>query len=527
MSYKPEKFDAPNNEFFESGLEDSNLQHRISKEDVLKWFDEMPDEDQLEEVYWIEPPFSFASISTDNGQKVYEVHEVAEQESDVKDFVIDSVGYNLSEVNVDYPALFDACENLLDMIKSKQLVDRNYADMYCARKDSSGYMRLYPYVQDVRIEDISYNGSNPVFIFHTDYRSIQSNLHISQKEADAFLVDLLDNFSDYDSNGVVDKKLTERVRIVATLSSEDNGLDNSVFTLKTDRPSTFTPVDLYEYGTYSSTAISYLWMAVDNDMSILFGGGTSSGKTSTLEAVLLFTKENQKIMSVEKSKEISIPHRNWTSQGSLNDENIDNDELLRSALRQRPKYVVLGEARGRETETLFQAMNTGYTAFSTMHAESVTSCIERLASPPVNIPKEMMMSLDIVCAQNRVQLSGEDGDPVTVRRAQEIREIVNLRDDGNFENRRPLQWESDTDEFVESLEDSHVVSQISELNQMSVEEVIEEISNRKHVIEGMSNADIDDAESVREVITSYEKDPKHVIEAAEKQELEKLISDNG
>lgn len=521
MHPNKKKFDAPNNKFFTKGLEDSNLKNTITTEEVIVWFDEVPNEEKVEEIYWIEPPFCFASISKRNGEKVYETYEATEQDSDVKNFVLNSVGYELSEIDIDYPTLFDACNSMLDMIENRQLDNKNYADLYNARKDSSGFMMLYPYTKDFNIENLSYNSSEPLFAYHSKYGSIPSNLKISDKEVNEFVTQLLDNFDQDTDSKLVEKKLTENVSIVVTFSSENNELEDTTFTLKTDNPYTFTPVDLYESGTYSSTAISYLWMAVDNDMSVLFAGGTSSGKTSTLEAILLFTGENQKIASVEERREISIPHRNWIPNYSLNKENLDNSDLLESSLRQRPKYTVLGEIRsGSEAQTLFQAISTGHTSYSTMHADSVDSVINRLTNPPVNVPKQMLMGIDIICVQDQLRVNGRSESS---RKVKDIREVVSLDNNNQFRSKKPFYWDPKTDDLNDSVEDSYVIDEISRIDETSTEDVIKELNQREKIIEEMSRSNIRDAKSVRDIITTYQKSPDLVMRKLKNGNLEKII----
>jgi flagellar protein FlaI len=381
---------------------------------------------------------------------------------------------------------------------------------------------LYPYANDAEIEDLSYNGSGSLFVYHqSEYKSILSNLKIPQKEVDQFLTQLLENFGcEVDDGKLVDNNLTDNERIIVTFGSDD-GLEDTTFTLKTDDSYSFTPVDLYESGTYSSTAVSYLWMAVDNDMSILFGGGTASGKTSTLEAILFFTENNQKVISVEDRQEISIPHKNWIPNNNANDENIDISDLLMSSIRQRPKYIVLDEIRGgSEAQTLFQAISTGHTSYSTIHADSLDSVINRLINPPINVPKQMLISIDIICIQNQ---SNVDSGTEPSRRVKEIREVIGLRDNGEFHSERPFRWNSKNNELTNSIEDSYIVNEISRLSQMNTQDVIGEIKQREKIIEEMSRSDIRDAESVREVITIYQDSPELVMKKLENGNLEKLL----
>lgn len=524
-----EKFDAPSDKFFKNGLEKSNLDQEITVEKVISWFDEVPSEEEVNEVYWIDEPFCFASIYEKEEETIYGTYEVEEQDSNIRDFVLESIGYDISDMEVDYPRLFAACDSILDMVENKNLEVDNYPDLYHAERYSSGFMDLYPYTQDVAIEDVSYNGLNSTFVFHSEYKSIPSSLKISEKDVDKFVRKLLENFGHNNNTGLVEKNLNSNVSIVATFSSKNDNLDGTTFTLKTNNTYTFTPIDLYESNTYSSEALSYLWLAIENNMSVLVGGGSSSGKTSTIEALLHFTGKFSKIVSVENQRELSIPHKNWISSSKLDDsagENIGIYGLTRSALKQRPEYLVVDELRGQEAETVFQAMTTGHTVLSTVHAETVATTVGRLTNPPINVPKKMIMALEIICIQNNITSTEENSQSETIQKAEEIREIVNLRDNGNFENRRPFQWDAETDTFISSVEGSTVVDKISKLNNISKEEVLEDMNTRKELIELVSNSDINESDSIREIITKYQNNAEFVMKKARENELEKLISAN-
>lgn len=526
MKVNREKFSYPNDEFFNKGLDITNLKDDIGKEELVSYFNDIPNKENITEVYWIEPPFSFASISEKDGEKIYDTHEVKEQDSEIKNRVLDLAGFDISDMDVNYSKFFESCDRILGMTDNISLSKKNFADLYHARRQSSGFMRLYPYTKDMSIDHISYNGYEPVFVFHSNYKSIESNLQIPQDRTGQFLRSLLKNFGYSGEDKIVERRLTEEHRIHASFVSDSKNSETTTFTLKSDRQFTFTPVHLYKYGTYSSLAISYLWSAVENDMSVLVGGGSSSGKTSTLEALLFFTEENQKLVTVENQRELSIPHRNWIAKDSTNSGNVDVYELLRSSLRQRPNYIVQGEIRGSEAETLFQSMNTGYAAYSTMHVETINAAIDRLTNPPINVPKQMITALDIICIQNQIRFTDDDGNPINVRRNDEIREIVNLRDNGRFENRRPFQWNAETDTFEESIEDSAVVERISRHNSnKSTEDIIENIHQKKEIIEAMSDADITESENVRDIITMYQENAERVLQKAKENRLKTLISD--
>ena len=166
--------------------------------------------------------------------------------------------------------------------------------------------------------------------------------------------------------------------------------------------------------------------AIENNKSLLFIGGTASGKTTSLNAVSLFIPPVAKVVSIEDTREITLYHDNWiasVTRESLTDGGnaITMFDLLRAAMRQRPEFILVGEVRGVEAQTLFQAMNTGHTTFSTIHAGSVDAAIHRLESEPLNVPRNMMQALNIISVQGLVYHGTE-----RVRRVQEIVEIAGI-----------------------------------------------------------------------------------------------------
>ena len=178
----------------------------------------------------------------------------------------------------------------------------------------------------------------------------------------------------------------------------------------------------------SSEMVAYLWIAVENNINALFAGGTASGKTSALNAIALFIPSDSKIVSIEETREINLPHPNWipgvarSGFGEVIGDKvvgeIDLYDLMKAALRQRPEYILVGEIRGKEAYVLFQAMATGHTTYSTFHADSAHSLIHRLEGKPIDIPRVMLQSLDIITIQISTKVNDRN-----VRRCKKIIEL--------------------------------------------------------------------------------------------------------
>jgi flagellar protein FlaI len=222
-----------------------------------------------------------------------------------------------------------------------------------------------------------------------------------------------------------------------------------------------TPLDLIRLGTYDARTLAFLWLAIEHRKSLLVVGGTASGKTSMMNAVSLFIPQNAKVVSLEDTREIQLPHRNWlpTRTRELNTEGIKGDidlfSLLKASMRQRPEYIIVGEVRGREAQTLFQAMNSGHSTLSTIHAGSVFEAINRLTHDPVNVPPVMFQALDLVVVQS-IQTLGQ----TRFRRCLSIHEIV-VTKDGEISPVPLFTWDIRRDTFTRVSGTSKVLDEIA------------------------------------------------------------------
>src|SRR5665647_3862320 len=202
---------------------------------------------------------------------------------------------------------------------------------------------------------------------------------------------------------MIDATLPDGSRLQLTLGKEVTTRGTS-FTIRKFREEPFTPIELMEYHTFSPDALVYFWFSIENAKSLIFIGGTASGKTTSLNAVSLFITPLAKVVSIEDTREITLYHDNWIASVTRESvaeagATIDMFALLKAAMRQRPEYILVGEVRGHEAQTLFQAMNTCHTTFSTMHAGSVDAAIHRLESEPLNVPRNMLQALNIISIQ--------------------------------------------------------------------------------------------------------------------------------
>ncbi|MEM0492517.1 MAG: type II/IV secretion system ATPase subunit [Candidatus Thermoplasmatota archaeon] len=389
-------------------------------------------------------------------------------------------------------------------------------------RDFLGYGRIDLLMHDDGIEDISCDGPDtPIFIHHRKYEAIETNIHFeNEEELNSLIVRLCQisgkQISIY--SPIVDGKLPDGSRLQATLARTVT--KGSTFTIRKFREDPLTPIDLIAYKSMSLEMAAYFWLAIEYGASILICGGTASGKTTALNALSLFIPASHKIISIEDTREVNLPHKNWiagtTRAGfSTSDENktgkdIDMFDLIRAALRQRPRVIIVGEVRGREAYVLFQAMATGHTSYATIHASDIHTLIQRLENPPISLPRALLTSLDIIVFQNAVEINGK-----MVRRMTSVTEIIKLDSDTNqLIFMAPFTWVSKTDDRFESSRSSKVLTRIRQQNDWSEERLEEEIQNRIQVLEWMLKNNIRDYREVGRIIHTYYKHPEQVLKIA-------------
>jgi len=366
-------------------------------------------------------------------------------------------------------------------------------------------------------EDVSCDGYNiPIYVYHWKYGSTETNVVFDDSELDSFVMKLAQKGGKHlsYSDPMVDITMQDGSRGQLTLGSEIT-TRGSTFTIRRFREVLITPADLIRWGTFTAEQMAYLWLCVWNGKSILFVGGTASGKTTSLNAISLFISENAKIVTIEDTRELKLPHKNWipgvtrhSFMGSDKGE-VGMYDLLKSALRQRPEYLIVGEVRGQEAITLFQAMSTGHTSFSTLHADSVDSTIHRLEYPPLSVPRSMMQALDVFVVQSQVFI-GQKRE----RRIFEITENLGIDPiTRNIKTMKVFEWIPAKDSFTGfgASISSKILEDIAKFNAWSSEKLRDELEVRKKLLELMAESAVAPEEFIS-AIRTYQVNPKKVKE---------------
>lgn len=513
----------------EEGFEEYSLKKHGPLVDL-----EVPSDAKYEEIetYAVNKPYSYIRITYDpeDHTQLYQVLEPELKKTEEKIFnelkerMTETLDINLNKIEKDP-------ENHLKQ-KSLELIDELNINLnpkqrekilYYLIRDFQGYEQIDPLIKDPRIEDISCDGPGiPIYIYHQKYESMETNISFADESTlDSFIIKLAQRSGRHISiaDPLLDATLPDGSRIQISLSKEVT-TKGSTFTIRKYREDPFTPPDLVDFGTFSSQMIAYLWMAVENGKSVVFAGGTASGKTTSLNAISLFIPPETKIVSIEDTRELNLPHPNWIpdvtrqSFGGSEGTEIDMYQLLKSALRQRPEYILVGEVRGEEAYVLFQGMSTGHTTFSTIHADSIETVVHRLENPPLNVPRPMMEALDIVSIQ-KLKRVGEE----RIRRCTELVEIIGM--DPHSEElitNNVFSWNPSRDEFMYSGS-SHLFEEIMEDKGMQEEEIKKELERRQEIIEWMRLKDVRHYRDVAKIVVGYYREPDKTMKVA-REELE-------
>ena len=367
--------------------------------------------------------------------------------------------------------------------------------VYYLERDFIGYGVVDVPMTDSEVEDISCDGVGiPLYIYHRKYGSIRSNLKFTDsKELDDYVVWIAQRSGKHISvaSPMLDATVPDGSRLQATLGMHVTKRGSS-FTIRRFRDNPFTPVDLLKFKTMSPEMMAYLWIAIESGQSMMVCGGTASGKTTTLNATLLFIPPQMKIVSIEDTRELNLPHENWVpsltragfgaknvTSGKAPGE-IDMFDLLAAALRQRPQYLMVGEVRGAEAFIVFQAMATGKTCYTTFHAESVSAMVHRMENPPITLPRSLVSALNLVLLQRQVKV----GNKMT-RRVQSLTEIVGLDPETNeLITNSVYSWNPGDDTFLFSGH-SYVYERVAIMKNLSMKDMEKEVRSRVEMLEYM------------------------------------------
>jgi flagellar protein FlaI len=407
-----------------------------------------------------------------------------------------------------------------------------YKILYHAERDLVGFGRIDPLMRDPNIEDISCDGVNrPVYIWHRNYESIETNLEFqNDEELDNVVVKLVHMAGKHVSSAfpIVDASLPGKHRLSVCYRREVTPF-GTAFTIRKFRDDPYSIIDLINLGTFSEEMAAYLWLCLENRASVMVLGGTAAGKTTALNSLACLIKPGSKIITIEETAELNLPHENWVSLiarqsyglGGSSVGEVTLFDLVKTSMRHRPDVLVVGEVRGQEAYVLFQALATGHGGMCTMHAENLDSAIKRLTSKPMDIAPAYIQLMNIVMSIQRVHITKG-----TERKA--YRRVMNVNEIADYEDYRcALKWHPAQDEYLSAFDKSMMLSAISERIGESKKDLITEIDRRKDVLHWMRERNIRSYKDVAAIIAEYYARPKQIYDKVLAGEEVKIIAVSG
>ena len=398
-------------------------------------------------------------------------------------------------------------------------VSGEYLDSLSERflRDIIGYGEIDSLIQDDELEEIMIIGTGkPIFVYHRKYGMMKTNIEFEDAQDIRNLIDTIArqiNRRIDQESPILDGRLMDGSRINATIPPVTP--DGPSLTVRKFKRDPLTVIDLINSRTISLDLAGFFWLCIDGlgvkSANAIISGGTSSGKTTTLNALSAFINPNERIITIEDTLELQIPHEHVIRM-ETRPANVENkgeltmNDLVKNSLRQRPDKIIVGEVRADEAITLFTALNTGHSGFGTLHSNDARETITRLTNPPMSVPEIMIQAIDFIIMQNRIYTPSG----LSFRRISEVAEVVGI-EEGTIQLNRIFQWNPETDTIDNIGVASNTLMQIANLSGRSINALYREIENRKIVLKHMVNHNIRSVDEVNGVIELYYKKPQKVL----------------
>lgn len=381
-----------------------------------------------------------------------------------------------------------------------------------------GYGFLSSLMKDDWLEEIMVNGYNkPVFVFHRRHAMCETNIMIRK---DGFLPRLL-----YRIARTVNRELNESLPLLDARLPDGSRANATApyatpfgpsLTIRKFSRTPLSVINLINNGTMTADLVAFMWVMVEGfgiePMNLIITGGSGTGKTSSLSALSVFVRREDRIITIEDTPEIHLGSRqNWIQMEARpaisGVPELSMDDLLKNALRMRPDRLIVGEVRGPEAQTLFTAMDTGHNGcMGTVHSNSGKELLTRLKSAPMNVPDIMLSLLDLIMVQYRMHAPGKG----IIRRVVQVSEVSRMDDQTLLGDL--FTWKKEEDLIQRTSTPSHIIEQLADAAARTKREVMKEIKVRQRVIEWMSLSGIHSNEEVEQMVQNYYYNPTEVLE---------------
>ncbi len=374
-------------------------------------------------------------------------------------------------------------------------------------------------LNDRHLEEIVVNGSDdPAWVYHKELGWLKTNIEFENE-------DEIYNYSSEIGRRVGKNISSLQPLLDAHLPSGDRtnatlypiSTQGNTITIRKFARDPWTITDFIKNGTIDREVAAFLWLCLQYELNLIVSGGTGAGKTSLLNVLMPFIPPNQRVLSIEDTREVSLPEfLHWVplTTREPNPEGkggVSMLDLLVNALRMRPDRILVGEIRKKkQAEVLFEAMHTGHSVYSTLHADTAEQTVRRLVNPPIDVPKTMVDAVDVNVVMFRDRRRN-------FRRTMEVAEVAEDENE-ELEARVIYEWMSKEDEINKKQESEHIYNTLKLHTGMTREEMNQNIEEKKQILKWMEDNDVSTVDEVGKVIAEYYSSPEKVIEASKKNE---------
>lgn len=384
-------------------------------------------------------------------------------------------------------------------------------------QDLVGYGEIDPLIRDDNLEEIMVIGiDKPVFVYHREYGMMKTNILFKDAGEVMNLIDSIArqiNRRIDQESPILDGRLPDGSRVNASIPPIS--ADGPSMTIRKFKRDPLTIIDLINSKTISVELAAFFWLCFDGlgvkSANAIISGGTSSGKTTTLNALSSFINPKERIITIEDTLELQIPHEHVIRM-ETRPPNVENrgeltmNDLVKNSLRQRPDRIIVGEVRGSEAITLFTALNTGHSGFGTLHSNDARETITRLTNAPMSVPNIMISAIDFIIMQNRIYRS----DGVSFRRISEVAEVSGI-EEGVIQLNKIFEWDPQSDTIKNVGITSKTLTEIANVSGNSLNSLYDEIKNREIVLQHMVDQNIRSIRDVSTVLEMYYLDSQKVL----------------
>ena len=370
---------------------------------------------------------------------------------------------------------------------------------------------LEPIVRDPYIEDIHCVGLKPISLFHKIFGMVETNVQFeSLEELDRYTKAMSERVGRPASisRPIIDGALPDGSRI-NIIYADDVSVQGPTFTIRKFSSEPISAVQLAKWNTLSAQEAAYLWLCLENGMSVFVCGETASGKTTMLNAVFPFIRYDQKIFSAEDTLEVQPPQEVWQRLSSREfgpeESKVDTFALLRAGMRSRPNYMIVGDIRGKEGNIAFQAMQTGIPVMATFHAASVKRMVQRFTSSPINVPITSMDSLNVAVFQAGIYRGGK-----MIRRTLSVEEILGYSEAmKGVMTRAVFVWNPVSDQHLfRGMNNSYILEEKIAVKRgyKDKRDIYKELALRTKIITKMMEMNFTSYKTANEIIKAFQKE---------------------